>query len=79
MKSPITGEFPSHRASNADLRIFDVGPHKLLNSRMTDDLRLDDVHVASLQLKMDKNTGTVTTNIMTPHERYDISIYQQID
>ena len=47
--SPVTGEFPSQRASNADFDgSFNVGTHKLLNTRMTSDLRLHDVHVSSL-------------------------------
>ena len=34
--SPVTGEFPSQRDSNADFDVFadfDVGPHKLLNKQ----------------------------------------------
>ena len=31
--SPVTDEFPSQRASNAD---FDVDPHELLNKQLND-------------------------------------------
>ena len=44
--SQVTGEFHSQKASNAD---FDVGPYKLLNSQMTGNLRLHDVHGTSFQ------------------------------
>ena len=47
--SPVTGEFPSQKASNADLcvSLMLVCITILTNSRMTGDLRLHDVHVIS--------------------------------
>ena len=34
--SPITGQFPSQRASDADFDVFDMGPLKLLNKQYND-------------------------------------------
>ena len=47
--SPVTGEFPSQRASNADFHVSLVWVHISCqsNSPMTADLRLHDVHVTS--------------------------------
>ena len=36
--SPVTGEFPSQRANNAE---FDVGAHEPLNKQQTNDLWFD--------------------------------------
>ena len=46
---PVTGEFPSQRANNADFHVSLVWVHISCQStsRMTGDLRLHDVHVTS--------------------------------
>ena len=51
--TPITGEFPSQRASNAEFGVFSfVFPSTVcwIKSRVTNDLQHRDVHVKSLNV-----------------------------